>query len=113
MCVAVLDSHPEVVLCYTKGVAIDEEGVELRYFTYTIHVDWPSPSERARDLMMMEHPVFTLFGLVRADILRRTPLLEHYPGSDRILTVRYGLLGPIYRIPEYLHYRTANIPAHR
>ena len=103
-CVAVLDARPEVVLCYTKGVAIDEEGVELRYFTYTMHVDSPSVSERVRDLMMMEHPMFTLFGLVRANILRRTPLLEHYPASDRILMVRYGMLGPIYRIPEYLHF---------
>jgi glycosyltransferase involved in cell wall biosynthesis len=102
-CVAVLDSRPEVVMCYTKAIAIDEKGLELRYFTYTLDVDSPDPVKRFHDMMLYEHPMIMIFGLVRATTLRRTPLLEHYPGSDRILTGRYALMGQVARVPEYLH----------
>jgi glycosyltransferase involved in cell wall biosynthesis len=102
-CVAVLDQRPDVIMCYTKGYDIDENGLELRYFTYTLDLDSPDPVKRFRDMTMYEHPMLTLFGVIRADALRRTPLLEHYPVSDRILMGRYALMGRIYRIPEYLH----------
>jgi len=102
-CVAVLDSRPDVIMCYTKGIAIDETGMELRYFTYSLDLDSPDPVKRFHDMILYDHPMFTLFGLIRADALRRTPLMEHYPASDRILMGRYALMGRIYRVPEYLH----------
>ncbi|MBI5667972.1 MAG: glycosyltransferase family 2 protein [Chloroflexi bacterium] len=102
-CVEVLDKHQDVVLCYTRGIGIDENGAELRQLIYTMRTDSPKPHERFRDLVMIEHPMFMLFGVVRADMLRRTPLLEHYPSSDRVLMARLGLLGPIYRVPDFLH----------
>jgi glycosyltransferase involved in cell wall biosynthesis len=102
-CVAVLDSRPEVVMCYTKGIAIDENGLELRYFTYALDLDSLDPVKRFHDMTMYEHPMFTLFGVIRADALRRTPLLEHYPASDRILMGRYALMGQVARVPEFLH----------
>lgn len=102
-CVEVLDKRPEVVLCYTKGIGIDESGLELRYFTYTLRADSPRQHERFHDLIHYEHPMFMLFGVVRTDLLRKTPLMEHYPASDRVLMVRLGLLGSIYRVPEFLH----------
>jgi glycosyltransferase involved in cell wall biosynthesis len=103
-CVAVLDQRPDVIMCYTKGIDIDENGLELRYFTYSLDLDSTNPVKRFHDMMMYEHPMLTLFGVIRADVLRRTPLHEHYPASDRILMGRYALLGRIYRIPEYLHF---------
>ncbi|MBZ0296427.1 MAG: glycosyltransferase family 2 protein [Anaerolineae bacterium] len=102
-CVAVLDQRPEVVMCYTKGIDIDESGMELRYFTYTLDLDSPDPVKRFHDMTLYEHPMLTLFGVIRSDALRRAGLMEHYPVSDRILMGRYALLGRIYRIPEYLH----------
>lgn len=102
-CVEVLDQRPDVVLCYTRGIGIDETGLELRHFVYTLKTDSAKPHERFRDLVMVEHPMIMLFGLMRADILRKTPLLEHYPASDRVFMARLGLLGPMHRIPEFLH----------
>jgi glycosyltransferase involved in cell wall biosynthesis len=102
-CVAVLDSRPEVVMCYTKGIAIDENGLELRYFTYTLDLDSPDPVKRFHDMTLYDHPMFTLFGVIRSDALRCTPLLEHYPASDRILMGRYALMGQVARVPEFLH----------
>jgi glycosyltransferase involved in cell wall biosynthesis len=102
-CVDVLDKRPEVVMCYPKGLAIDENGLELWYYTYHLRTESPSVPERVDDLMMIESPILMLFGLVRADMLRKTPLLEHYPASDRILLTRLGILGLIYQLPEYLH----------
>jgi hypothetical protein len=48
------------------------------------------------------HPVF---GLIRADVLRQTPLIGKYPGSDRNLIGEIALRGQIAEIPEHLFYR--------
>jgi glycosyltransferase involved in cell wall biosynthesis len=103
-CVEVLDSRPDVVLCYTKSIAIDENELELRYYVYKLRADSDKPHERFYDLIMYEHPMTMLFGLIRADTMRRTSLMEHYPSSDRVLMARFGMMGKIYRMPEYLHY---------
>ncbi len=103
-CVEVLDHNPEIVLCYPKAIDIDEEGNEFRYYIYRLRTDSPSVVERFYDLMWYEHPCFQLFGVVRASVLRQTPLHEHYPSADRVLLARLGLLGKFHRLDEYLHY---------
>jgi glycosyltransferase involved in cell wall biosynthesis len=102
-CVAFLDEHPQYVLCYAKGIGIDESGAEVRYSVYNLRADSPRLSERFHDLVMIEYPIDMLFGVIRSSSLRRTPLLEHYPSSDRILLVRLALMGPVHCLPEYLH----------
>lgn len=102
-CVAVLDARPEVVCCYVKGIGINEDNVEVRYFTYTLRTDSPRVYERFEDSVTIDHPMVMHFGLIRASAMRRTPLLEHYPASDRVFFTRIALMGLIYRVPEYLH----------
>ena len=44
-------------------------------------------------------------GLVRADVLRQTRLIQHYPGADVVLVGHLALLGRIALIDEPLFYR--------
>lgn len=103
-CVEVLDRDPTVVLCYPKAIDIDEEGKELRYYTYKLRTDSSKAPERFYDLMRYEHPCLQLFGVIRASVLRKTPLHEHYPSADRVLIARLGLLGRFHHLQEYLHF---------
>jgi hypothetical protein len=46
-----------------------------------------------------------LQGVIRADALRCTPLLQQYSGSDGALVAELALHGQFYEIPERLFYR--------
>jgi hypothetical protein len=41
---------------------------------------------------------------MRADALRRTPLIRSYLGSDRVMLAQLALLGPILQLPGRLHH---------
>jgi glycosyltransferase involved in cell wall biosynthesis len=103
-CVDVLDRHSTIVLCYPKAIDIDDEGTELRYFIYKLRTDSPKASERFHDLLRYGDPCLQLFGVVRANVLRKTPLHEHYSAADRVLIARLGLLGRFHHLDGYLHY---------
>lgn len=44
-------------------------------------------------------------GVIRADALRRTRLIEHYPGADKVLLANLALLGPILLVEGRHFYR--------
>jgi glycosyltransferase involved in cell wall biosynthesis len=44
-------------------------------------------------------------GVIRADALRRTRLIEHYPGADIVLVAHLALLGPILLVEDRHFYR--------
>ncbi len=106
-CVMVLDDDPSVVLCYSKIVKIDEYGKHDGTYNddNEIRVDSFKPHERFRELMEMHHWTISVFGVIRANVLNRTPLIGNYVGSDRCLVAELGLIGRIYRVPEYLFFR--------
>jgi glycosyltransferase involved in cell wall biosynthesis len=102
-CVRVLDSNPSVVLCYSTTIKIDEQG---KYWG-TIDSDLGTskePDKRFRDLTR-QHDCEIAYGLVRANILRKTELQPNYPESDYGFICELSLYGQFYRIPEPLFYR--------
>ena len=46
-----------------------------------------------------------IFGVMRSDLLRKTPLHGSYILADRNLLAEIGLMGRIYEIPEHLFFR--------
>jgi glycosyltransferase involved in cell wall biosynthesis len=103
-CVAVLDQDPSVILCYPMVTEINEDGEFIR----TISQNRGSsikPHERFRDLAQEDHNCEATYGLVRADILRKTRLQKNYTGSDRTLLCELSLYGQFYEIPEPLFYK--------
>jgi len=104
-CVNVLDTDPSVVVCCSKTRFIDEHSQFRGTHSYKIRIGSRKPHERFGDIISIKILcAYAIFGLIRLHLLRKTPLLASYIGSDRNLVVELGLIGRIYEIPEYLFY---------
>jgi glycosyltransferase involved in cell wall biosynthesis len=111
-CVEVLSRDPSVVLCHSEIAAIDEAGTiiadhrhnSVGGYRYLSNTACSEPHARFADLIDLLHPCIDIFGVIRADALRRTTLISPYPGSDRTLLVQLGLLGKFQRVPLLLFF---------
>lgn len=101
-CVAVLDSHPEVSLCYPKAIEIDSQGKQLYRKEQFLDADSPQPHLRFRQMIRMDHNCETLFGLTRASAFKQTTIHAEIPDGDRVMLAELSLRGTYYRVPEYL-----------
>ena len=117
--VAVLDADPGCVLSHSRVDVIDEGGAVVRKDTVVMpHLEDPDPVERFRDLVLVKHPCYLAFGLIRSEALQRTPRIGAYLSSDRCLLAELGLLGTLHVIEEPLYRnrdhaeRSVRIPTH-
>lgn len=101
-CVEVLDRSPEVVLCFTRTVFIDDEGRELKEYKYRIDLANTPLRKRFFHFVSGGYIVHEIFGVIRADILRKTPLIGGYLGSDLVLLGKLNLYGDFFQVPECL-----------
>jgi len=105
-CVGVLDSHPSVVVCHTRTGIIDERGTFLHDYDDQLDFRYPLPHERFRAYLFRRAREWNaIFGLMRADVLAKTPLIGRYVSSDQVLLGELVLRGGLYQIPERLFYR--------
>jgi glycosyltransferase involved in cell wall biosynthesis len=104
-CVEVLDSDPSVVLAHARARDIDAQGAPM--VTATDDVDAASRTApiRFRQLCIIDHSCVALFGVMRVDVLRATPLHRDYAGCDRVLLAEIGLAGRFHHVPEQLFVR--------
>lgn len=99
--VAVLDQHPEVVLCYSATNLIDENGAILQEFL--VNPGLASINAHQRFGAAWRYPPqIPVLGLMRSEMLKRTRLIGSYSSSDRTLVGELALLGPFFGIPEHL-----------
>ena len=104
-CVEVLDHDPTVAVCYARTRIIDADGAIVRDDdTHLPRVGSPHPHERFGDLVRWDYNCYEVFGLIRASVLRQTPLIASFIASDRALRAELGLRGRFHEIPEYLFY---------
>ena len=103
-CVAALDERPEVVLAHAHQGLIDANGEVTHLVDYPLDTDVPSPSQRFRSLLFAVGGD-DIYGVVRADVLRRTPLNASYHHSDRTLVGELALAGRFHQVPEVLFFR--------
>jgi glycosyltransferase involved in cell wall biosynthesis len=102
-CVATLDQDSTAVLCHTKQHIIDEKGNTIRINDDRMHLPYEHAHKRLRQYLFRGVGVWAaIFGLIRLDILRRTPLLGSYLGADRVLLGELTLWGKVLRIDEPL-----------
>ena len=105
-CVAVLSADPSVVLCYGRACIVDEETGEQRPFARDVSAVDSRPSERFksvfRSLLLTGNPQQ---GVIRLDVLRRTPLEPLYPQGDMVLMAELALRGRLVLLPDILFYR--------
>ena len=104
-CVRILDTEPNVVVCYPRATLIDEHGHVIGYYTNNLHLRDSKPHERYRqyfDTQGLCHPVI---GLIRADTLRKTGLIGGFQSSDRVLAGELALHGELYELSSPLLHR--------
>jgi hypothetical protein len=111
-CVKILTQDPSIILCHCKTGRIDENSLKTGTYDFTNKINSPKPHERFGYLVRERHNSWVLiFGVIRASALNKTSLFEQCVGADRILLAELGLLGRLYKIPEYLFFRRAHTEA--
>jgi len=103
-CLELMQANPGTVLCYSKGIEVDEKGAQLGRKEQVLNVDGPLAHERFRELIRMEHNCESIFGLIRSNLLRKTSIHGDFPDSDRCVLAELALYGPFAKLPEYLFF---------
>ena len=104
-CVEVLDHDPSVVLCHPRVKTIDENGNVMRIRTAALNGHANQPHMRFRDLVVIQHGCYAVFGLIRSAALSNTRLIGSYLSSDRVLLAELSLQGRFVEIPQCLFVR--------
>jgi glycosyltransferase involved in cell wall biosynthesis len=108
-CIEVLESLPSVVLSYPREILIDEHGKEIKRRSNTLNIRSSKPHKRFEhfhDLWRERGFTFgnPVFGLIRADVLRKTNLIGNHVASDLTLLGELILYGEFYEVPDYLFF---------
>jgi glycosyltransferase involved in cell wall biosynthesis len=103
--VAVMLSHPEVVLCHPRTRIINEKGQVVGDYQTRLRTDSDSIRNRFHDLICVDHACYPIFGMVRTRLLRRVPPMGDYIGSDRCMLAELSMYGPFHELPEFLFLR--------
>lgn len=104
-CLEALRARPDAVLAHPRTRIIGPRGEALADYTTRLRTDSDRTSVRFHDCICVDHACFPIFGLIRSDALRRTPLLGAFTGSDRNLLAELALYGPFLEVPEVLFLR--------
>ncbi|HBI15417.1 MAG TPA: glycosyltransferase family 2 protein [Desulfobulbaceae bacterium] len=93
-CLEVLEHDEKTVLCHSQVEVIDENGLTIRYDPVeTQNLDSELPSERFSALIRSDLDNYEVFGVIRRQVLAKTPLIAGYIASDRPLRAELGLRG--------------------
>jgi glycosyltransferase involved in cell wall biosynthesis len=103
-CVEALDESPQVVLAHSWSAIIDNSGAVIKLVEYPVVTDSPRAPERFRS-MLFDGWGDDSYGVIRTEVLRRTPLHGSYHFADRTFTTELALHGPFYQIPDWLFFR--------
>lgn len=104
-CVEALDNNPDVVLSHTLTSIIDDQGNYLEDYTCPMRLGSGKPHRRFRDLTVIRHDCFLVFGVIRKNVLDQTPLIGNYVGSDRVLLGELAIHGKFVEAAEILFSR--------
>ncbi|MGI0034562.1 MAG: glycosyltransferase family 2 protein [Nitrososphaera sp.] len=110
-CVDVLDRRPDVVLCYPKTGLFDTEITDAEDYEDNLDLQEEDPPSRFLHLIERMGLNNALNGVIRTEVLRRTPLHKHFAGSDINLMAELTLYGKFVEVPERLFYRRMNAEA--
>jgi|ERR1700733_5701772 glycosyltransferase involved in cell wall biosynthesis len=105
VCKKVLDERPEVVLCFGKTLAIDQDGRILSAFEENLVIDDSRPSRRFRHVVDHSYYNNVHAGLFRSESLRQTMLEQPYPAADMVMIAELALYGQFCEVPQVLFYR--------
>jgi len=103
--VAILDRHPDVVVCYPKTRLVNEAGSPVEDFEDSLHLQEPSPATRMIRVLTEITLCHVHLGLIRRAALGRTALIGDELASDVRFIAELSLYGKFYVLPEFLFFR--------
>jgi glycosyltransferase involved in cell wall biosynthesis len=104
-CIARLDREPEAVLCSSQIILVDADDRRLGDCPDRFpHLESAQPQARFADLILNDHRCIDVFGVIRTDVLRSTPAIASFVGSDRALLAELGLRGRFCRVDAPLFF---------
>jgi glycosyltransferase involved in cell wall biosynthesis len=104
-CVRILDGDRLVVAAFSKTRLIGPDGGFLRNQDQCLHAVQARQSDRLAYVFANLSLCDAQYGLIRADVLRRTSLLGDFVGSDICFLAELALYGKLFEIPEHLFSR--------
>jgi glycosyltransferase involved in cell wall biosynthesis len=103
-CIDALDEYPGVVLAHSWTALVDGSGAVSKLLEYPLATASLRAPERFNS-MLVANGGDDVYGVVRADVLRRTALHGSYHHADRVITTEIALRGPFYQVPDRLYFR--------
>jgi glycosyltransferase involved in cell wall biosynthesis len=103
-CIEALDDDPYLVLAHAYQAIIDAAGDIVLKVDYPLDTANPHAPDRFRSLLF-DVGGDDFYGVMRSDILRRTPLNGSYHHSDRTIMAELALYGRFHQVPELLFFR--------
>ena len=101
-CVEILESDPGCVVAYARTKEVDENGSFIKEYVTPVKTDANDPVARFREMLLIGHMCYQIFGVIRMSALRQIPPQGIYVNGDGVLLARLSLLGRFHEIPEYL-----------
>lgn len=112
-CVALLDAHPEAVLAHSwTAMVVGDTGEYATPTEYRAATGHHRPSTRFRS-MLFDDGGDDDYGVMRVQMLRRTPLHGSYHHGERPMMAELALLGPFCHVPDWLFLRRDHPAASR
>jgi glycosyltransferase involved in cell wall biosynthesis len=103
--VGVLDSNPDVVLCYPKTRMVDVTGAPIEDYDDNLHLLDESPTKRFADVIDRLSLCHAHLGLIRRSALARTRLIAPHKWSDMDFIAEMALYGKFWVLPEVMFFR--------
>lgn len=104
-CVEVLRETPDVVLCYTETILVDETGAAISAYEDPLDLADPRPLTRFKRCLLYSRLNNAQVGVIRMDALKRTRLEGIYPHGDIPLMAELSLHGRFIRLAPPLFFR--------
>jgi glycosyltransferase involved in cell wall biosynthesis len=99
--VAALEATPAATLAFTRTQCMDEAGAPIDLVgTESAAISDSDPAKRFARALRQMGTCYAIFGLFRADALRKSTQHRPYYGSDRALLAELALLGSFVRTEE-------------
>ncbi len=102
-CIQELDSNPNLILCSTAAILIDQDEQELEEYFEDVNTVGMKRSERARKVLRNLARNTSFYGLYPLTSLRQIQIPKWY-GGDHIFMTELSLRGEFVSLPDPLFY---------
>lgn len=104
-CLAELRGRPDLALCYPRTRLFTDHPENGEDYHDELDLPDDNPCRRFERLVSRMALNNVMNGVIRSEILNRTPLIKPYVSSDVVLMAEVALYGKFAEVPEFLFFR--------